>query len=596
MLQEEGELVLTEYFYERIPHYAVLSHTWGPDSEEVSFRDMEMGTGRMKAGYKKLLWIARQARRDGLVYTWVDTCCIDKTNNSELSEAITSMYRWYNEAVECYVYLADVPSRELPLQEGTTWDSVFERSRWFTRGWTLQEMIAPSIVSFYSHDYEYLGNKEDFEQQINNTTGIPVAVLRGAKLDQYSVEERMSWSHGRRTKRIEDGAYCLLGIFGIFMPLIYGEGKNAFKRLREHIKPTLMGKTFPREPPKLLANTRLVEMKTEADTSNSENTKDYKDTNKAETQIKQDKDDKKTLATKPDNPRRKFTFDTERVMSLSESEKASAAEIVVSNCQQACMHVYSTFALWRCKYDPKDPDSAPKLFDTPEGTQPSDYARFTLQEWLFKIMLAYDNAYLPPESIRAPGVPSFLSENGRGINLKIVRVRVALREKPHDRKLMVENFEIQIRNAIVLCRAFGDIESTFRVEQLLQMLNGNDSLVDMELLYPPPRYSRSGLLSPAMAALSRRSSSVLSEVEINVPAKAHGRGPLETQRDAPSHEGKLVRSESHERKAETGHARDEEDESFDSVERAQEGSHDGEDEDNVVDRVEQFGGISLRGN
>lgn len=235
MLGDDDEPLLTEYFYEDRPHYAILSHTWGPETSEVSYQDMLTGAGKQKSGYRKLLFCLQQARRDGLIYCWVDTCCIDRADHNELSEAITSMYKWYKKAVECYVYLPDVPFRPQDVDMIELWNASFCASRWFKRGWTLQELIAPSSLKFYNAEQSYLGTKETLVKLIQKTTGIPADVIQGGSLDGYSVEARLQWCKGRKTKRIEDEAYCLLGLFGIFMPLLYGEGDNAFVRLREQI-------------------------------------------------------------------------------------------------------------------------------------------------------------------------------------------------------------------------------------------------------------------------------------------------------------------------------------------------------------------------
>ena len=227
-----GKFSLTEFTGDNnIPKYAILSHTWGADGEEVTFKDLVNGTGRKKAGYKKLKFCAEQAARDGLMYCWVDTCCIDKANNTELQEAINCMFRWYRDAAKCYVYLSDVSKR------GREWESHFRKSRWLTRGWTLQELIAPKSVEFFSMEGERLGDKKSLEGQIHEVTRIAVDVLRGISLPSHlSVDERMSWAENRKTTRKEDKAYSLLGIFGIYMPLIYGEGEeNAFIRLRKEI-------------------------------------------------------------------------------------------------------------------------------------------------------------------------------------------------------------------------------------------------------------------------------------------------------------------------------------------------------------------------
>lgn len=219
--------------------YAILSHTWGPDEEEVTFKDVCEGTGLKKNGYKKILFCGKQAAADNLGYFWVDTCCIDKYNLTEYAEAINSMFRWYRDASICYVYLEDVLRDDrVQINEPprSTWKMAFRNSRWFTRGWTLQELIAPSSVEFYSSDGQRLGDKKSLEQEIHNITSVPIHVLRGASLSASSVEERMSWSHNRQTTRPEDKAYSLLGIFGIHMSPIYGEGEDeAFERLRKNI-------------------------------------------------------------------------------------------------------------------------------------------------------------------------------------------------------------------------------------------------------------------------------------------------------------------------------------------------------------------------
>ena len=152
--QGPGKLSLVEYHDDKIPSYAILSHTWGDSSEEFTFKDLIDGTGGDKAGYKKVEFCRQQAACDGLQYFWVDTCCIDKSSSAELSEAINSMFRWYQRADKCYAYLSDVflfaASLDQSLQIPKDWRPSFRASRWFTRGWTLQELIAPSSVVFFS--------------------------------------------------------------------------------------------------------------------------------------------------------------------------------------------------------------------------------------------------------------------------------------------------------------------------------------------------------------------------------------------------------------------------------------------------------------
>ncbi|KAI1325837.1 vegetative incompatibility protein HET-E-1 [Xylariaceae sp. FL0255] len=238
-LQDDGRLAFTEDLVKDLPRYAILSHTWGPNSQEVTFRDIANGIGQQKDGYRKINFCCRQAVADGLRYFWVDTCCIDKANYTELSEAINSMFRWYQNAEKCYVYLSDVEKDDAthsdePLR--STWKREFRQSRWFTRGWTLQELVAPQSVEFFASNEQRLGDKESLEQLVCEITGVSVDALRGRSLVQFSIDERMSWSERRTTKKEEDKAYSLLGIFDVNMSLIYGEGEErAFIRLRKEI-------------------------------------------------------------------------------------------------------------------------------------------------------------------------------------------------------------------------------------------------------------------------------------------------------------------------------------------------------------------------
>ena len=231
-----GNLSLTDDLVDKIPPYAILSHTWGADHDEVTFNDLENELGKSKAGYTKIQFCGEQARKDKIDYFWVDTCCINKANHAELSEAITSMFRWYRNAVKCYVYLQDVSARKCDNNGQTQWELAFRKSRWFTRGWTLQELLAPMSVEFFSREEEVLGDKKILDQQIHEITGIPISALHGASISDFPVAERLQWAARRETKRKEDKAYCLLGIFNVFMPLIYGEEENAFNRLKEEIE------------------------------------------------------------------------------------------------------------------------------------------------------------------------------------------------------------------------------------------------------------------------------------------------------------------------------------------------------------------------
>ncbi|KAK4182403.1 putative vegetative incompatibility protein HET-E-1 [Podospora australis] len=244
--------------------YAILSHTW--EEDEVLFADIcdpQKPLPFHKKGFRKVRDSCERARQDGYQYLWIDTCCIDKSSSAELSEAINSMFRWYHQADKCYAFLSDVNS---PQHQ---WLSRFEDSRWFTRGWTLQELIAPIDVRFYDSQWVSLGTREDLAERISEKTTIPVEILRWytAKLaptnfggipklalngtvftankepayplegflDKCSVAQRFSWAAHRQTTRIEDQAYSLMGLFGVNMPMLYGEGRHAFIRLQHEI-------------------------------------------------------------------------------------------------------------------------------------------------------------------------------------------------------------------------------------------------------------------------------------------------------------------------------------------------------------------------
>jgi hypothetical protein len=232
-----GIFLIEDFATDEAPPYAILSHTWG--DEEVTFREITEGTGKSKLGYEKIRFCGTQAERDHLQYFWVDTCCINKSSSTELQEAIICMFRWYRNAVKCYVYLSDVSRSTSDDGEDSSpplWEGAFRQSRWFTRGWTLQELIAPTLVEFFSKEGVQLGDKGSLEEYIRDITGIPIAVLRGSRLSTFGILERMAWADKRNTTRAEDIAYSLLGIFDVQIPLLYGEGRyKALKRLHEEI-------------------------------------------------------------------------------------------------------------------------------------------------------------------------------------------------------------------------------------------------------------------------------------------------------------------------------------------------------------------------
>lgn len=215
------------------PGYAILSHTWDRDADEVTLQEFRKRkrTTRAKSGYKKIECAAERAAKDGYEWLWVDTCCIDKRSSAELSEAINSMFRYYKLSEICYALLSDVSIG----QKVDAADSDFRKSRWFTRGWTLQELIAPWDIVFFSSSWVPVGRRNDMAILLEEITGIDRYALSGHELEELSVAKRMSWASKRTTTRPEDMAYCLFGLFDINLPPLYGEGSRAFRRLQEEI-------------------------------------------------------------------------------------------------------------------------------------------------------------------------------------------------------------------------------------------------------------------------------------------------------------------------------------------------------------------------
>ena len=220
--------------------YAILSHVWGKD--EQTFQDLRAlhaqcaadGTNPRDLVCDKIREFCILAERGGHGWGWADMRCIDKTSSTELSEAITSMYRYYSLADVCYAYLRDVPTASPGNLRAPS--SAFRKSRWHTCGWTLQELIAPQFVVFVSDAWELLSAKGDLADLLEEITRVPATVLKlEASPSAFCVAARMSWAATRQTTRPEDEAYCLMGVFGIFMPPLYGEGRNAFLRLQEEI-------------------------------------------------------------------------------------------------------------------------------------------------------------------------------------------------------------------------------------------------------------------------------------------------------------------------------------------------------------------------
>ncbi|KAI0377247.1 HET-domain-containing protein [Hypomontagnella monticulosa] len=221
---------MEEFFDSHIPKYAILSHTWG--EKEVSYQAFVSRSLTEGPGYEKIEGFCSLAAGLGYEWAWVDTCCIDKSSSAELSEAINSMFHWYRSSDLCIIYLSDVYNHlNLELR-----NQAFRLSRWHTRGWTLQELLAPRRAVFYDKTWNEIGSKQDLEEVITDITKISGEVLVGRN-DPRSlpVAERISWASNRRTSREEDIAYCLLGLLGVNMPLLYGEGRKAFTRLQEEV-------------------------------------------------------------------------------------------------------------------------------------------------------------------------------------------------------------------------------------------------------------------------------------------------------------------------------------------------------------------------
>ena len=226
-LLNTSTLKLREFHDDEIPDYAILSHTW--EDGEVSFQAMEIVASELAStisgssdeaaraetwaayeskglsGFTKITKCCKLAASEGWQYVWIDTCCIDKTSSAELSEAINSMYRWYEEAQVCYVYMTDVP---------TTSPHMFQWSRWFTRGWTLQELLAPNTVIFYDKDWREIGSRWSLKEQISRATGITYESMNKPK--NTSIATKMSWASNRRTTRVEDIACVLSFLSNIF--------------------------------------------------------------------------------------------------------------------------------------------------------------------------------------------------------------------------------------------------------------------------------------------------------------------------------------------------------------------------------------------
>jgi len=231
-----------EFGDDEVTEYAILSHRW--TKQEVDYNEIvkltkmkeeERSEIRGRDGYRKILQSCEQAKKDRYRWLWVDTCCIDKRSSAELSEAINSMYRWYENSRICYAYLHDLSDSSFPIAKDrarypTGWPE------WFSRGWTLQEMIASRDVQFFNKDWHPIGDKRMLAPTLQTITRVPQHILKeGLSLNRPCVAQIISWAASRTTTRVEDRAYSLMGLLDVNMPMLYGEGKKAFHRLQLEI-------------------------------------------------------------------------------------------------------------------------------------------------------------------------------------------------------------------------------------------------------------------------------------------------------------------------------------------------------------------------
>lgn len=238
-IRDMRDIIIQE---EAVPSYAILSHTWlaraHGDVAEVTYQDYQNSFLKLKygsadgykaAGWAKLKAFCKLAKDDGYAWAWMDTCCIDKTSLIDTQKAINAMFHWYQNATICYAHLVDIECTSNVEPERTK----ITDAAWFTRGWTLQEFLAPSYLQFVDKNWKKIGTKSSHAEAIEEKTGISQNDMWNFK--ECSIAKKLSWSAERKTTEVEDEAYCLLGLFGIRMPLIYGEGQQAFTRLQEEL-------------------------------------------------------------------------------------------------------------------------------------------------------------------------------------------------------------------------------------------------------------------------------------------------------------------------------------------------------------------------
>ncbi|KAK1689795.1 hypothetical protein BDP55DRAFT_757784 [Colletotrichum godetiae] len=223
---------------ENAPPYAALSHLW--EHDEVRFQDMgDLAAAAQRSGFRKIESACVVAAEEGLGYIWIDTCCVDKENEAKRSEAVESSFRTFISATICIAYLSDDDELKPKFRNS------LRRSTWFTRSWTLPELIAPPELVFYSCGWKVMGTRSELQNDLFNITAVGPFILQGGDLAKVSVARKMFWATNRNTHRHEEVAYTLSGLFGIEMMPIYGKGNaNAFLRLQEHIAKTVPDPTL----------------------------------------------------------------------------------------------------------------------------------------------------------------------------------------------------------------------------------------------------------------------------------------------------------------------------------------------------------------
>lgn len=217
--------VIRTYF-----RYAMLSHKWNID--EPLFNELPNGVFApgLPPRFSKLRSFCEVAKCLGLGWAWCDTCCINKESSAELDEAITSMFRWYRDSALTIVYFFDI--------SGFSRDDLI-KSKWFKRGWTLQELLAPRVMRFYDRTWTPCVRGPAYNHKLvpewlhalQCATGIPPSALQEFTPGPDNPREKLRWASARSTTRGEDQAYCLFGIFDLTLQPQYGEGEKAFGRL-----------------------------------------------------------------------------------------------------------------------------------------------------------------------------------------------------------------------------------------------------------------------------------------------------------------------------------------------------------------------------